>query len=85
MDLERAFEQLELAIPFEGEFQFGEIEVFRVAQFAQQRLIHDLGESLIANPDTTVHGDVEDDGLKRDAGIDGIEESGNLLVTGIPS
>jgi hypothetical protein len=45
-DLAGGDELLQLAFRFQFDFQFGDVEVFGVAQFTQQDGVHQLGDAL---------------------------------------
>ena len=74
------FESRELSACFQCDFEFSEVEVACVTEALQKEPIHDLSDGLIARTDAAIRGNIEDDGVGRDALRDALENDRELVV-----
>ena len=73
-------ESRKLVLLFQADLQLRQIEILGVPKALQEQPVHDLGQRLVAGPDTSVGRDVEDDGVCRDLLGDRPEQHLHLLV-----
>ena len=73
-------ELVQPAFGLQFNFKLGDVEVLGVAQFPQHDRVHQLGDPLRDLAGIPFLGDLEEDDLRGEAGVDQVQELGHPLV-----
>ena len=63
------------SVSFQADFQVRQVKILSIAEFPQQRLIHDFCDAFARRAYSPIHGDVEDNGMSWDFYVDHVEIS----------